>query len=107
MLVPMTAEQQQKAQATKAAKRAEWEKLDLRQEWADEAWMVECARAHGIKILPRRLEPATPRRLRKYARQMGATDFHAVVGKSAAEWIAMNPTHPLWVMVCHLAEMMG
>jgi hypothetical protein len=91
----------------RARQHEEWAKLDLRQDFLDEAHMIACARAAGIKHLPPRSEPATSKRLAKYARRMGImkADLPRLVGfDHYEELIAANPRWPLWALVCHLAE---
>ena len=106
-LKTMTPEQRLELARIRAAQRADWANVDLKQDWADKDFMLQCARQAGIKVLPPRAEPATDKRLRRFARKMGIkqADLQALIGFSTlAEFIESNPHHPLWALICHLAE---
>jgi hypothetical protein len=96
-----------------AAKRFEWAKLDLRQDWVDAAYMRETLVRCGIKIV-NNAEPATVKRIRQLARRAGVIGLNAgMLGYSQSgplneqDWLKRNPRMPLWAAVAHVLELSG
>ena len=93
---------------TQRLKRIEWEELDLRQKWADEAFMRRHIKASGIKS-PQCNEPATVIRLRCLLRRVGVVglETRASLGTSLIGFLKMNPRLPLWVALALILEATG
>lgn len=91
---------------SRAAKVAEWRKLDLRQDFIDHAFMRECAKQACIK-LPTSIEPATRARLLKLCRRAGILqgEITMLTGCSVETFMAKNERWPLWALLCSIAEM--
>ena len=90
------------------AKRAEWAKLTLRQDWPDEQYMRGHLRAAGLRS-PDRAEPATVGRLRSLLRRAGIDGIETVasVGTSLAGFLTLNPSLPLWAAAALVLESVG
>jgi hypothetical protein len=97
-----------KAHAAKAAKKAEWAKLPLRQDWLDEPWMRGFLRRAGITA-PARSEPATVKRLRQILRRVKLHDEFstAAVGCSLERFLELNTNLPLWAAIALVIESSG
>ena len=89
-------------------KKAEWAKLPLRQQWADESFMREHLRAAGVRIV-NNTEPATRARVRSLLRRAGVqgTETTASVGTDLAGYLLRNPMLPLWAAVSLILEATG
>lgn len=90
------------------AKRAEWAKLPLRQDWADEAFMREHIKAAGLRS-PDSTEPATVSRLRSALTRAGVQGPEIIgsVGTTLAGFLALNPRLPLWAAIALVLEATG
>ena len=89
-------------------KRAEWSKLNLRQTWADEAFMRQHIKAAGLRI-NHDTEPATVTRLRSLLRRAGVSGVETAesVGVSLAGFLTMNTGLPLWAALALVLEAIG
>lgn len=94
--------------AARAAKRSHWVTLNLRQDWADEAFMRGHLKFAGIRIIDNN-EPATAKRLKSLLRKAGVseTEAKASVGKPLSDYLNINPNLPLWAAVALVLEATG
>jgi hypothetical protein len=92
----------------KLSKRAGWATLDLRQNWADEAWLRAHLAAAGLRVTANN-EPATVARLKTLLRRSGveSPEAQASVGMSLKRWLVANPRLPLWVALAMVLEATG
>lgn len=90
------------------AKRAVWSKLDLRQDWADEAFMRGHIKAAGLRA-PDSMEPATVSRLRARLARAGvkAPEILVCLGTTLAGYLELNPKLPLWAALALVLEATG
>lgn len=103
-----------RALAAIKAKRAEWATIaanpatQLRQQWADEAWMRAHLRAASVSVADDR-EPASVRRLRKKLAQAGisVTEAQEAVGLTLCKFLRVNPRLPLWAALALVLEATG
>lgn len=107
-LVPLSQEMRDQIARNRAEERERWSSLNLRQDFADEAFMRANLSAAGVRA-PETAEPATPKRLVKFARRAGirAQEFHDAVGMDAAGYLAKNPRLPLWAALAYVVELSG
>lgn len=63
-LKPGNSARMEELRRARAAQLAQWAELELKQDYLDEEWMLQCARKAGIARMPVRAEPATVKRLR-------------------------------------------
>jgi hypothetical protein len=104
-LIAMTPEVRAVAHAKRLALVAEWGKLGLRQDFADEAPMRSYLRAAGVRI-GSDLEPATPRRVALVLSRVGVTApmIRQAVGAGITGYLEKNPRLPLWAAVALILE---
>lgn len=90
------------------AKREQWASLDLRQTWADEAFMRSHLKAAGL-VVRNNAEPATASRLRSLLFKAGVMgpEARAALGKTLQEFLTANPKLPLWAAVALVLEATG
>lgn len=90
------------------AKREQWASLNLRQTWADEAFMRDHLRAAQL-IVANNLEPATVNRLRSLLRRVGihGPDVQDCVGTDLKGYLEKNPDLPLWAALALILEASG
>ena len=90
------------------AKKAEWAKLDLHQDWADEAFMRDHIKAAGLKVA-NNTEPATVSRLKSLLRSVGIHGPEVLdsVGSTLQGFLSLNPGLPLWAAVALILEATG
>lgn len=96
------------AHAARKAKREGWSELNLRQNFADEAFMRNHIKAAGLRA-PVRTEPATQPRLRYLLQQAGvkASDASDAVGTTLSGYLKRNPSLPLWAALALVLEATG
>ena len=94
--------------ATQKANREQWATLNLRQTWADEAFMRDHLRAAHL-IVASNLEPATVKRLRSLLRRAGLRepDVRDCVGTDLKGYLEKNPNLPLWAALALILEASG
>jgi hypothetical protein len=113
---------QARATAVRAEKAQQWAELDLRQTFADEAFMRAHLRAAGLRINNSN-EPATVPRLAVLLRRAGVEGQEVVqsigpfwqtaagrsMGRDAVlfKFLTMNPRLPLWAAVALVLELTG
>lgn len=97
-----------KAHAARLAKRQQWATLNLRQEWADEAFMRGHLKAAGVKFV-NPSEPATVKRVQVKLRAVGVfgPEIRAAVGKPIRRFLEANPMLPLWAALALILETIG
>lgn len=88
--------------------KAEWATLDLRQEWADAAFMRKHLAAAGIRA-PIKTEPATIGRIRTVLYRVGirGEDIRKGVGCHLGVWLNHNQRLPLWAALALILEAIG
>lgn len=97
-----------KAKVSREQQRQQWATLDLRQDWADEAWMLEHLKAAGVRVASRQ-EPATVARMRAKLRSLGVLSPQVVeaIGMPLGRYLQKNPRLPLWAALALVLEAMG
>lgn len=105
-----------KAKVSREQQRQQWATLDLRQDWADEAWMLEHLKAAGVRVASRQ-EPATVARMRAKLRSItqpgraskGVLSPQVVeaIGMPLGRYLQKNPRLPLWAALALVLEAMG
>lgn len=85
-----------------------WATLDLRQDWADEAWMLEHLKAAGVRVASRQ-EPATVARMRAKLRAVGVLSPQIIdaIGMPLGQYLQRNPKLPLWAALALVLEALG
>lgn len=103
-----TADELEAGRHTRADKLAKWATLDLRQDFADEAFMRNHIKAAGLRA-PVRTEPATQPRLRSLLHQAGvaAPEANEAVGTTLSGYLKLNPGLPLWAALALVLEATG
>ena len=96
------------ANAARAAKLTKWAKLDLRQGFADEAFMRSHIKVTGLRA-PNNMEPGTTSRLRSLLRR---ADIHApeiteALATTLSGYLMLNPSLPLWAALALVLEATG
>ena len=96
------------ARSAYRAKKAEWAKLPLRQDFADAVFMREHIKASGLRA-PLTTEPATASRLRSLLARAGvrAPEIFDSVGKDLQGFLSANPVLPLWAALALVLESTG
>ena len=96
------------AAAAQRANREHWATLDLRQQWADAAWMREHLKSAGL-IVRNSAEPATVRRLKSLLRSVGVhgPEILDSVGRDLEGFLLLNPNLPLWAALALVLEATG
>jgi hypothetical protein len=96
------------ARIARHLKTAGWLTLNLRQTFADEAFMRNHIKAAGLRA-PNRVEPATVPRLRSLLKRASVTgpEITASVGTTLGGFLALNPLLPLWAAVALVLESTG
>lgn len=99
---------QSKAQAARQAKRQEWASLNLRQEWADTAFMRGHLRVAGVKV-GASSEPATVQRMKAKLRAVGIhfPEIQEAIGMPLGRFLEVNPGLPLWAALALVLESIG
>ena len=89
-------------------KKAEWAKLPLRQQFADEGVMREHLSTAGLRII-NSTEPASVTRVRCLLRRAGVQgpETEASIGTDIAGYLTLNPLLPLWAAVALILEATG
>lgn len=97
-----------KARVSREQQRQHWASLELRQDWADEAWMLEHLKAAGVRVGSRQ-EPATVARMRAKLRGVGVLSGQIMeaVGMPLGRFLQKNPGLPLWAALALVLEALG
>lgn len=97
-----------KAHAAAKAKRTQWAALNLRQEWADAAYMRGHLSMAGLRVNVS-TEPATVNRIKAKLRSIGvhSPEIQEAVGMPLARWLKVNPGLPLWAALALVLESIG
>lgn len=97
-----------KAHAARLAKRQQWATLNLRQEWADEAFMRGHLKVAGVKV-GANAEPATVQRIKAKLRAVGiySPEIQDAVGMPLDRFLEVNPRLPLWAALALVLESVG
>jgi hypothetical protein len=97
-----------KAHAAAKAKRAQWATLNLRQEWADAAFMRDHLSMAGLRVNVS-TEPATVNRLKTKLRSIGvhSPEIQEAIGMPLAKFLKVNPGLPLWAALALVLESVG
>jgi hypothetical protein len=92
----------------RTVKRAAWATLDLRQHWADAAWLRAHLTAAGLRVTVS-CEPATALRMKAKLRSIGihSPEVQAAVGMSLTAYLKSNPRLPLWAALALVLEATG
>ena len=103
-----TTDELEAGRQTRADKLAKWAALDLRQDFADEAFMRNHIKAAGLRA-PIRTEPATQPRLRSLLHHAGvaASEANEAVGTTLTGYLKLNPGLPLWAALALVLEATG
>ena len=96
------------ARAARQIKVASWSRLNLRQGFADEAWMRSHIKAAGLRS-PSHMEPATAPRLRSLLKRASVTSQEITdsVGTTLTGYLKLNPLLPLWAALALVLEAIG
>lgn len=96
------------AREARKTKLALWATLDLRQVFADDAWMRDHIEAAGLRA-PNQMEPATVTRLRRMLRRAKVTgvEIKDSLGTSLAGFLKLNRRLPLWAALALVLEATG
>ncbi len=88
--------------------REQWASLNLRQTWADEAFMRDHLRAARLRVACN-LEPATVKRLQSLLRRVGiyGPDVQDCLGTNLQGYLERNPDLPLWAALALILEATG
>lgn len=99
---------QDKAQAARLASRQHWAELNLRQEWADEAFMRGHLKVAGVRV-GSSAEPASVTRMKEKLRAVGihGPEVHEAVGMPLDRFLEVNPRMPLWAALALVLESLG
>jgi hypothetical protein len=91
-----------------ASKRAEWDTLNLRQDFADSAYLRQILSSASVRIAYN-TEPATAARVKSVLWRAGLSASHIVraVGTTAAGFLQKNPNLPTWAAVALILEATG
>jgi hypothetical protein len=105
---PFGAPESRAARAAAQAKRDQWASLNLRQAWADEAFMRDHLRMAGLRVTVS-AEPATVNRVKTKLRSVGvqSPEIQAAIGMPLSRWLASNPGLPLWAALALVLESAG
>jgi hypothetical protein len=97
-----------KVHAAANAKRAQWATLNLRQEWADTAFMRGHLSVAGLRVKSS-TEPATVNRMKTKLRSVGvhSPEIQDAVGMPLAKFLKVNPGLPLWAALALVLESIG
>lgn len=97
-----------KARVSREQQRQHWASLELRQDWADEAWMLKHLKAAGVRVGSRQ-EPATVARMRAKLRGVGVLSGQIMeaAGMPLGRFLQKNPGLPLWAALALVLEAMG
>lgn len=96
------------ARAAAHTKRQAWAAMDLRQEWADEAFMRGHLRVAGLRVNVS-TEPATVSRIKAKLRSIGvqSPEIQEALGMPLGRWLSVNPRMPLWAALALVLESVG
>ena len=99
------------AEAAKQARRAQldkWATLSLKQNFADENFMLGQIKAAGMSS-PNRSEPACPGRLRSLLARAGVygIETNEALGTTLPGYLTLNPGLPLWAALALVLEATG
>lgn len=99
---------QGKALASRLAKRQQWASLNLRQEWADMAFMRGHLKVAGVKV-GASTEPATVSRMKAKLRAVGihSPEIQEAIGMTLGRFLEVNPRLPLWAALALVLEGIG
>lgn len=99
---------QGKALASRLAKRQQWASLNLRQEWADTAFMRGHLKVAGVKVAVS-TEPATAQRMKAKLRAVGihSPEIQEAIGMTLGRFLEVNPGLPLWAALALVLESIG
>jgi hypothetical protein len=97
-----------KARAAAKAKRAQWATLNLRQEWADAAFMRDHLNMAGLRVNIS-TEPATVNRMKTKLRSIGihSPEIQDAIGMTLERFLKVNPGLPLWAALALVLESIG
>lgn len=97
-----------KTHAALAAKRKHWASLNLRQEWADTAFMRGHLKVAGVKV-GASTEPATVQRMKAKLRAVGihSPEIQEAIGMTLGRFLEVNPRLPLWAALALVLESIG
>ena len=93
---------------TKKTKREGWADLNLRQDFADSAWMKLHITTAGLRA-PYWKEPASATRLRSMLHKAGidGTTTKEAIGTTLGGYLTLNPLLPLWAALALVLEATG
>lgn len=99
---------QGKAHAARLAQRQQWASLNLRQEWADTAFMRGHLKVAGVKV-GASAEPATVQRMKAKLRAVGihSPEIQEAIGMPLGRFLEVNPRLPLWAALALVLESIG
>lgn len=99
---------QNKAHAAQQAKRQQWASLNLRQEWADTAYMRGHLKVAGVRVSVSS-EPAKPARVKAKLRAIGihSPEIQEAIGMPLGRFLEANPRLPLWAALALVLESVG
>lgn len=82
--------------------------MNLRQEWADEAFMRGHLRVAGLRV-KYSTEPATVNRMKERLRSIGvhSPEIQEAIGMPLGRWLMVNPRLPLWAALALVLESIG
>ncbi len=97
-----------KAHAAQRAKQEQWATLNLRQEWADAAFMRGHLSMAGLRVKCS-TEPATVSRIKNRLRAIGihSPEIQEAIGMPLARFLKVNTGLPLWAALALVLESMG
>jgi hypothetical protein len=97
-----------KARAAANAKRAKWATLNLRQVWADAAYMRDHLSMAGLRVTVN-TEPASVNRMKTKLRGVGvhSPEIQEAIGMPLAKFLKVNPGLPLWAALALVLESVG
>jgi hypothetical protein len=97
-----------KGHAAANAKRAQWATLNLRQVWADAAFMRGHLSVAGLQVKSS-TEPATVNRLKTKLRSIGvhSPEIQDAIGMPLMKFLKVNPGLPLWAALALVLESIG
>jgi len=97
-----------KAYAAQQAKRQHWASLNLRQEWADTAFMRGHLKVAGVRVAAS-TEPATVSRIKAKLRAVGvqSSEVQEAIGMPLGRFLKVNPGLPLWAALALVLESIG
>lgn len=98
----------ERMKAARQAKRQQWAALNLRQEWADAAFMRGHLKVAGVRA-PTSTEPAAVHRMKSKLRAIGihSPEIQEAIGMTLGRFLEVNPGLPLWAALALVLESIG